>query len=162
MQIKTILNRLYRHKCFVYESCEFDERASRRTLLVRVVPRKNSRPVCSGCGQRSGTYDHLRDRRFEFVPLWGIMVFLVYRMRRVNCRHCGVKVEQVPWAVGKHRLTEAYSWFLAGWAKRLSWKEVAWTFGTSWDTVFAAFVMPCFGALLPGERGVWHSRSDWS
>ena len=136
MQIKTILNRLYRHKSFVYQSCEFDGSALRPTLLVRIEPRKNSRPVCSVCGKRGGCYDHLKDRRFAFVPLWGIAVFFLYRMRRVNCRTCGVKVEQVPWAAGKHRLTEAYCWFLARWAKRLSWKETAEAFGTSWDTVY--------------------------
>lgn len=136
MQLKTILNRLYRHKSFVYKSCQFDESAIRPTLLVQVEPRANSRPVCSGCGVPGGCYDHLSERRFAFVPLWGIAVFLVYRMRRVNCRTCGVKVERVPWCEGKHRLTEAYCWFLAGWAKRLSWKEVAEAFDTTWDTVF--------------------------
>ncbi|WP_090581263.1 hypothetical protein [Nitrosomonas sp. Nm58] len=39
---------------------------------------------------------------------------------------------------GKHRLTEAYSWFLAGWAKRLSRKEVAQAFHTTWDHVFSS------------------------
>ena len=29
-------------------------------------------------------YDRLEERRFEFVPLWGILVFLAYRMRRVE------------------------------------------------------------------------------
>ena len=44
----------------------------------------------------------------------------------------------MPWAAGKHRLTEAYAWFLAGWAKRLSWKEVAVAFHTTWDHVFCS------------------------
>ena len=26
----------------------------------------------------------------------------LYRMRRVDCRQCGVKVEAVPWGCGKH------------------------------------------------------------
>ena len=56
-------------------------------------------------------------------------------MRRVACARCGVKVESVPWATGKHRVTDAYAWFLAGWAKRLSWQEVATGFHSSWDTV---------------------------
>ena len=33
------------------------------------------------------------------------------------------------------------SWFLAGWAKRLSWQEVAAAFPTSWDTVYRAVRM---------------------
>ena len=52
-----------------------------------------------------------------------------------------MKVESVPWARGKHRLTRSYAWFLARWAKRLSCKEVAEVFHTSWDTVFGAVCM---------------------
>jgi len=59
----------------------------------------------------------------------------IYAMRRVQCRHCGVKVEQVPWAVGKHSLTKAYMLHLAHWARKLSWKETASSFGTTWDQV---------------------------
>ena len=80
-------------------------------------------------------------RHFEFVPLWGILVFFVYAMRRVDCDRCGVKVEVVPWATGKQQITTTYAWFLARWAKRLSWTEVARTFHTSWDTVFRAVEM---------------------
>jgi hypothetical protein len=32
----------------------------------------------------------------EFIPLWGFLVFLLYRMRRVECRNCGMVVEEVP------------------------------------------------------------------
>jgi transposase len=59
-------------------------------------------------------------------------------MRRVDCPRCGVVVERVPWADGKHRLTHSFAHFLARWAKRLSWQEVAEAFQTSWDTVFRA------------------------
>ncbi len=44
----------------------------------------------------------------------------------------------MPWVEGKHQLTEAYEWFLAGWAKRLSWQEVAVAFRTTWDHVFCS------------------------
>jgi transposase len=47
-----------------------------------------------------------------------------------------VKVESVPWAEGKHTLTKTYMQFLARWAKRLSWQEVARIFQTSWEKVF--------------------------
>jgi transposase len=83
----------------------------------------------------------LAQRRFEFVPLWGIPVFFLYAPRRVNCPGCGIHVEALPWAASKHRLTTAYAWFLARWAKRLSWKEVAEVFHTSWDNVFHAVEM---------------------
>jgi transposase len=78
----------------------------------------------------------LAARRFAFVPLWAIPVVLVYVMRRVNCRRCGVTVEMVPWGDGKRHLTRAYAVFLARWARRLSWKEVATIFQTSWEQVY--------------------------
>jgi transposase len=83
-------------------------------------------------------FDRLKERRFEFVPLWGIAVFLVYAVRRVSCPECGVVVERVPWADGKNQQTNSYRLFLSTWAKRLSWKEVAAIFGTSWDSVYRA------------------------
>ena len=45
--------------------------------------------------RRKEGYDKLAQRRFEFVPLWGIAVFLLYAMRRAACPQCGVKVETV-------------------------------------------------------------------
>ena len=48
--------------------------------------------------------------------------------RRVECSRCGVRVEWLPWAEDKHHLTTTYAWFLARWAKRLSWQEVAEAF----------------------------------
>jgi transposase len=78
----------------------------------------------------------LAERRFEFVPLWQIAVYFVYALRRVDCPTWGVKVETVPWCDGKNQLTTTYRWFLAGWAKQLSWKGVADAFDTTWQNVF--------------------------
>lgn len=110
-------------------------------LEVDVAARANGRACCSICGLAGPGYDRLALRRFEFVPLWGMKVFLVYAPRRVECRRCGVRVERLPWAMGKHRLTDRYAWFLARWARRLSWKEVAEVFGSSWDSVFRSVEM---------------------
>ena len=60
-------------------------------------------------------------------------------MRRVDCPRChAVVVEQVPWCDGKRTLTKAYMLFLARWARRLSWKETAEAFRTSWEKVVDA------------------------
>ena len=141
MHLKTILNRVQNFKSFVYHTVRWVEDASEPTIEAELRPRANSRAVCSGCGRRRAGYDRLPVRRFEFIPLWGIEVFFVYAPRRVDCRRCGVRVEQMPWASGKHRLTESYAWFLAGWARRLSWKEVAEAFRTTWDHVFHSVEM---------------------
>jgi len=138
MLVKTILNRVQKFKSFVYAKVAFAGDGENLVLEVTVVPRANSQPVCSKCRRRRPGYDRLKERRFEFVPLWGIAVFFIYAMRRVDCPTCGVVVEAVPWADGKHQLTTTYAWFLARWAKRLSWKEVADVFHTSWEKVFSA------------------------
>jgi transposase len=138
MRIQTILNRVEKFKSFVYGEVRFEDQGNGLALVVQMKPRKNSRAFCSGCGRPGPVYDRLDERRFEFVPLWGILIFLAYRMRRVNCKRCGVTVEMVPWGDGKNQLTTTYRWYLATWAKRLSWSEVGSIFRTSWDSVCRA------------------------
>lgn len=141
MQLKTILNRIQKFKSFVYGSIRWVEEAKEPTIEVELHPRANSRPICSECGCKGPGYDRLPIRRFEFIPTWGIKVFFLYAPRRVDCPTCGIRVERMPWSEGKHRLTETYAWFLAGWARRLSWKEVAEAFRTTWDHVFCSVEM---------------------
>jgi len=133
MELITILNHCHRHRRFVYEHARFGP--DKKSIEVDVRPREGSTAVCSGCHQPASGYDHLPERCFAFIPLWGFLVFLLYRMRRVDCRNCGVVVEEVPWGDGKHQLTRAYMLFLARWARKLSWKETAEAFHTSWDQV---------------------------
>jgi transposase len=134
MELTTILNHCHHFPGFVYAHARFNQQ-DRTIIEVAVRPRQGSRAICSGCHQPAPGYDHMTERRFEFIPFWGFLVFLLYRMRRVNCRACGVTVEEVPWASGKHQLTNAYMLFLAHWARKLSWKETASSFRTSWEKV---------------------------
>src|SRR6202050_3601683 len=135
MELITMLNRCHRFRGFVYQHAHFS--ADKKSIEVAVRPRKGSAAVCSRCHLPAPGYNQLAERRFEFIPLWGFLVFVLYTMRRVNCRRCGiVAVEEVPW--GKRTLTKAYILFLARWARRLSWKETAEAFRTSWDKVFDA------------------------
>ncbi len=137
LQLITILNRCHRFPGFVYQRASFS--ADRKSIEIAVRPRKGSRAICSRCHQSAAGYDQLSERRFEFIPFWGFLVFLLYSMRRVDCRRCeAVVVEEVPWGDGKRTLTRAYMLFLARWARRLSWKETAEAFHTSWEKVFDA------------------------
>ena len=106
MQLKTILNRVEKHRSFVYSAIRLVEQAEGAILEVEIRARANSRPICSGCNRTGAGYDSLDERRFEFVPLWGIKVFFLYAMRRVDCLSCGVRVETAPWAEGKHHITK--------------------------------------------------------
>ena len=97
MQVKTILNRVQKFKSFVYTGMRWAGGGDTPELEVEVAERANGRARCSGCGGRRPGYDRLAARRFEFVPLWGIPVFLVYAPRRVKCPRCGFgHVEAVP------------------------------------------------------------------
>jgi transposase len=133
MRLITILNHCQHFPGFVYEKARLCPESA--TIEIHVRPRRGSKPVCSGCHAPAAGYDHLNLRRFEFVPLWGFMVLLLYRMRRVDCTACGVRVEELPWAIGKHQLTKAYMLFLAHWARKLSWQETATAFRSTWDKV---------------------------
>lgn len=79
-------------------------------------------------------------------------MFFLYALRLVHCPRCGVKVERIPWAQGKNHLTTTYAWFLARWARRLSWKETAVVFQTSWDNVFRSVKMAVSWGLLHRHR----------
>ncbi len=136
MRLISILNQCYHFPGFVYVVARLNK--SSKSIDVEVRERSNSKGICCVCHTKAPTYDHLGMRRFEFVPFWGFMVFLLYSMRRVSCPQCGVKVEAVPWGCGKHQMTTAYVLFLAHWAKKLSWKETALSFRTSWDKVCQA------------------------
>jgi transposase len=137
MELTTILNRCHRFPGFVYQHARFSP--DKTSIEVSVRPRMGSAAICSRCHQRAPGYDQLAERRFEFIPLWGFFVFLMYTMRRVDCSRCAaVIVEEVPWGDGKRTLTKAYMLFLARWARHLSWKETAEAFRTSWEKVFDA------------------------
>jgi transposase len=141
VRIQTLLNKVHPLKSFVYAACRLEEHKGRSVLVATIKPRKNGKVICSGCGKPGRLYDCRDERRFDFVPLWNIPICFEYRMRRVNCAECGVKIEKVPWADGKSRTTKSFQLFLAQWARKLSWKETAESFGSSWDTVYRAVKM---------------------
>jgi transposase len=135
MFIKTVINRCHPLQGFVYGKARLFD----REIQIEIRPRKGSRVICSGCDLPGPIYDTARvARHFEFIPLWGFLVFLVYAMRRVDCGKCGVTVERVPWASGKQQACNVYRLFLARWARRLCWSEVAEVFHTNWGVVYRA------------------------
>ena len=70
LQLITILNRCHRFRGFVYQGATFS--SDRKSIEVSV-----------SCHQPARGYDQLAERRFEFIPVWGFFVFLLYAMRRV-------------------------------------------------------------------------------
>ena len=136
MRLLTLINSLMHFKGFVFDDVSLV--SNKQSLIISVRPHARNRPVCSGCSRKGPTYDQSSPRLFKHIPLWNISVFFSYRMRRVSCPHCGVKVERVPWADGKQRTTSDFRVFLSTWARRVTWIEVATYFRTSWNTVYRA------------------------
>jgi len=113
----------------------------REAALIEVTLASHSgiRGRCSQCRFPTPGYDRLPERHWDFVPLWGIPVSFRYAPRRVECVEHGIVVEHIPWSDGKRPLTMAMMGFLARWARRLSWRETATIFQTSWESVYLAF-----------------------
>ncbi len=138
VSLKSILNRVQPIKGFVYESVRFSP-TQEDTIEVTVVPRTGAKPRCHQCGGACAIYDHMpQPRTWRMAPLWILTLVLRFTMRRVNCPRCGVVVEQVPWASGKHQLCDGFRLFLAHWARKLSWREKAQSFRVGWADVYAS------------------------
>ena len=138
LQVKTILNAIQHFPGFVFQDIRlqrhWDGRPSRIEIAVEAhggIPAK-----CSRCLQPAPGYDRLPQRLWLFVPLWGIQTFFLFAARRVQCTTHGVVIEHVPWSEGKRPVTLAMMGFLARWARRLSWRETAQAFHTSWECVY--------------------------
>ena len=121
---------------FVYREVRLLGDEKPEAIEVRVAAHAGIRGRCSQCRRPSAGYDRQPERRWQFVPLWGIPVWFLYAPRRVQCPEHGVVVEHIPWSDGKRPLTTAMMGFLARWARRLSWRETAQVFQTSWEAVY--------------------------
>jgi hypothetical protein len=62
----------------------FDRRGNRDWSFFGETCDDQGRPTKVWRHQPAPGYDHLPERCFEFIPLWGLRVFLLYRMRRVT------------------------------------------------------------------------------
>jgi transposase len=136
LEVKTLLNRIQHFVGFVYQSIQLRGSGASLRIDVQVRPHRGIWGRCSTCRKPSPGYDQLEERKWLFIPLWGIGCHFFYRPRRVECAEHGLGVEHLPWSQGKSPVTTAMMGFLARWARRLSWRETARTFQTSWEAVY--------------------------
>jgi transposase len=137
LQVKTILNRIQRFAGFVYQEVQMHcHEGKAESIEIRLAAHAGIQGRCSECRRLAPGYDRLPERGWLFVPLWGIETWFRYAPRRVKCAEHGVKVEHIPWSQGKRPITCAMMGFLARWGRRLSWRETAQVFQTSWEAVY--------------------------
>lgn len=108
-------------------------------IIISLEIRRGWRQPCGTCQSMGKVRDRLKKRRWKHVNLWGIAVFLEYAPARVCCPTCEkIKVEAIPWSLGKCQLTSGLVWTLSEFCKLLPWSTVAQMFGVHWNTVAAA------------------------
>jgi transposase len=107
-------------------------------LKIHLDAKRGRKLPCAVCGRPCRGKDKIRERRWLHVSLWGIPVFLYYRPRRVRCPEHGIKVERIPWNMGKKPISFPLITVLAFWSRMLAWDQVARLFHISWNTVRSA------------------------
>jgi len=136
LEVKTVLNRIQHFVGLVYQEVRLRTQRGKLHIEVKIEPHQSMRGRCSECRRPAPGYDRLPERPWLFVPMWGIVTWFLYAPRRVECREHGVVVEHIPWSEGQRPVTIAMMCFLARWARRLSWRETARAFQTSWESVY--------------------------
>jgi transposase len=132
VRITTLLRRLIGVTSLSVRSVAFEG----GDLVVGVVPRWR-RPRCGVCGKRAPGYDPGQLRRWRHLGLGRLRIWLAYAPRRVQCRRCGVRTEQVPWAPQGSRFTWDFEELVAYLAQVTDQTRVTELMGISWSTVGA-------------------------
>jgi len=127
----TLLRRLLGVASIVVEHVEFTPEG----LFAEVRPSWR-KPRCGECGRCAPGYDaRPQARRWRAPALGAYRVYLAYAVRRVSCRRCGIRTEQVPWAVHDSMFTERFEELTAYLAQRMDKTTVTKLMGISWPTV---------------------------
>jgi zinc-finger of transposase IS204/IS1001/IS1096/IS1165 len=95
-------------------------------------------PRCGSCRRRAPGYDRQPARRWRHLAVGGVILWLRYAPRRVECRRCGVHAEAVSWAASlETRFTEAFEELVAYLARSTDKTTVSTLLGIAWRSVGA-------------------------
>jgi len=95
-------------------------------------------PRCGSCRRRAPGYDRQPARRWRHLAVGGVILWLRYAPRRVECRRCGVRAEAVSWATSlETRFTEAFEELVAYLARATDKTTVSTLLGIAWRSVGA-------------------------
>ncbi|QZS54691.1 ISL3 family transposase [Rhodococcus opacus] len=104
---------------------------------VEVELRLRARRLECPCGHTSSaTYDR-STRRWRHLDLGTHRLWLVYEIRRIDCPHCGVRTEHVPWARPTARHTRDFEDTVLWLAARTDRTSVSTLMRCAWETVTA-------------------------
>jgi len=90
---------------------------------------------CSGCGMRRPGYDRNPSRQWRHLDMAGMKLLFRYSPRRVDCKRCGIVVEQVPWASADSGFTRPFEDMVGYLAQRCDKTTIANMMRIAWATV---------------------------
>jgi transposase len=104
-------------------------------LVVHLEPTRQT-AVCSGCAERKKRFHDVKvAREWRHLDAWGVQTLVRAPLRRVRCRRCGVRVEQVPWARVRSRFTHHLEADVLARARDSSILGVCRQLGLHWTSV---------------------------
>jgi transposase len=110
-------------------------RDDRQRVVVDLEPTRAS-AICSGCGEtKTRMHDVKPTREWRHLDTWHMPTLVRSAVRRVRCRHCGVRVEQVPWARTRSRFTHQFEADVLRRARDTSISGVCRQLGLHWTSV---------------------------
>ena len=99
---------------------------SEEQMMISIDRLGNRRLRCGVCRRPCRQVHSVRkEREWRDLSMRQMSLLLRYRPRRVKCRSCGVRVEEVPWAEPWARVTRALAHAVARLARELSWQGTA-------------------------------------
>jgi transposase len=107
----------------------------RDRVTVDLEPTRAS-AICSGCGEtKLRIHDVKAARTWRHTDCWNAPTLVRATTRRVRCRRCGVRIEQVPWARTRSRFTHAFEADVLRRARDCSIAGVCRQLGLHWTSV---------------------------
>lgn len=103
-------------------------------LMLDVAPTWR-RGRCGSCGRKCSSGYDARERHWRHLDFAGMRVELRYRVRRLECRHCGVTTELVPWAAAGSWFTYDFEQTVAMLAQKTDKSTVNELMAIAWETV---------------------------
>jgi transposase len=106
-----------------------------KRVIVDLEPTRTS-AICSGCGEtKQRIHDVKPARVWRHTDCWNVPTLVRAACRRVRCRHCGVRIEQVPWARTRSRFTHQLEADVLRRARDCSISGVCRQLGLHWTSV---------------------------
>ncbi len=90
---------------FVVEAVTQDRQGAHSRVVLDIKRGERPRFICSGCCHVSEEGIEYRTREVQHLSCWQHLTVLRFKQYRVNCPHCGLKVEALPFVLRYSRVS---------------------------------------------------------